>query len=275
MHRILCSTGALIGRPNGRDYRLLSQCADRLTCDGYEFMLYESWYEELGALSAFLHGLRLNIPVMHCEKKLAEAFGEGPGEAWNRSMEKFRLNCQLANDLGAKMLVLHLWNGPPSDQHIENNLRAYQQLKETAERYGLLLTVENVVCNKQDPLTHWLSLYRMDQNVRFTFDTKMAAFHRQMDLMYDPEYRWLWQDGHIVHLHLNDYGGGYMDWQHLQTMHLGKGNIDFDRFFSFIQSIGYGGDFTIEATSFLPDGVIHWDDLNRTFSFIRNHLRES
>ena len=47
MHRILCSTGALIGRPNGRDFRLLYGAADRLRCDGFEFMMYESWYEKL------------------------------------------------------------------------------------------------------------------------------------------------------------------------------------------------------------------------------------
>ena len=39
MHQILCSTGALIGRPNGRDYRLLKQFCPQLECDGFEFML--------------------------------------------------------------------------------------------------------------------------------------------------------------------------------------------------------------------------------------------
>ena len=37
-NRILCSTGALIGRPNGRDFTLLGPCTQKLTCDGFEFM---------------------------------------------------------------------------------------------------------------------------------------------------------------------------------------------------------------------------------------------
>ncbi|MBR6185166.1 MAG: sugar phosphate isomerase/epimerase [Clostridia bacterium] len=271
MHRILCSTGALIGRPNGRDYRLLSGCPDRLRCDGYEFMMYGAWYEEADRLFAFLHGLGLCIPVVHCEKQLGESFSEGPGENWDRAMERFEINCQLAHALGAQKLVLHLWNGIPSDQKIENNLRAYRSLKETAVRHGLALTIENVVCNASDPMTHWLHLFQIDPAVQFTFDTKMAAFHGQMDAVMSEESRWLWDRSHITHLHLNDYSGGYMDWQHLQTLHIGRGHIDFDRFFRFLSSVHYQGDYTVEATSFLPDGVIRWEDLNETFSKIRSY----
>lgn len=46
-HRVLCSTGAVIGRPNGRDHRLLEDFAKRLDCDGFEFMIYDTWYEKL------------------------------------------------------------------------------------------------------------------------------------------------------------------------------------------------------------------------------------
>ena len=41
MHNVYCSTGALIGRPNGRDYKLLADCAKRIECDGFEFLMYE------------------------------------------------------------------------------------------------------------------------------------------------------------------------------------------------------------------------------------------
>ena len=57
MNRILCSTGALIGRPNGRDYRLLEECVRRLECDGFEFMMYSTWYDQADALTAFLKEL--------------------------------------------------------------------------------------------------------------------------------------------------------------------------------------------------------------------------
>ena len=70
MHQILCSTGALIGRPNGRDYRLLKQFCPQLECDGFEFMLYTTWYDQIEALTSFLKSIQLHIPVIHCEKSL-------------------------------------------------------------------------------------------------------------------------------------------------------------------------------------------------------------
>ena len=85
MHRILCSTGALIGRPNGRDYRLLKQFCPQLDCNGFEFILYSTWYDQIEALTAFLRDLKLNIPVMHCEKTLAEHISAGGEEACGAS----------------------------------------------------------------------------------------------------------------------------------------------------------------------------------------------
>ena len=74
-------------------------------------------------------------------------------------------------------------------------------------------------------------------------------------------------------MHINDYDGGCADWGHLKTLHVGRGNIDFDRLFAFLPQVDYQGDFTVEATSFLPDGVIHWDDLNETFDYLRARIR--
>ena len=51
MAKILCSTGTMIGRPNGRDYRLIEKYAPQLHCDGFEFMMYSSWYEEVDVLT--------------------------------------------------------------------------------------------------------------------------------------------------------------------------------------------------------------------------------
>ena len=271
MHRILCSTGALIGMPNGRDYRLLSGCADRLTCDGYEFMMYASWYPQRDALVEFLRGLPIRFEVMHCEKSVGEKLGSGEEKDTEAALDAFRENCRIASAIGAEKMVLHLWNGQPSDRRIGNHLAAYGMLKEAAGRHGIRLTVENVVCAAQDPVTHFRSLVSLDPDVCFTWDTKLAAFHGQTDVLYDPDQRWLWD--HIAHMHINDYDGGYASWGHLKTLHIGRGSIDFDRLFAFLPQVGYQGDFTVEATSFLPDGAIHWQDLNQTFDWIRAHVR--
>lgn len=272
MHRIYCSTGSLLGRPNGRNYRLLSEYCPQLDCDGFEFILYSSWYDELDELAAFLKSLRLHIPVMHCEKTLAEHITKGGEEEWREAFRLFGINCALADTLGAGKMVLHLWNGPISDSHFENNLRAYPLLKQAAEKHGIELLVENVVC-RRDPMSHWVELYRQYPDVLFVFDTKMADFHRQLELVYLPEYEWLWREGHIRHCHVNDYGGGYMDWDNLRVLPMGRGHIDFDRFFRHIAEVGYREDFTFEATGFDMQGEIHLDMLNEQFSLARKYIQ--
>lgn len=72
MNRILCSTGALIGRPNGRDFYLLKDLAIQLACDGFEFMMYSSWYEKIHEIIDFFNMSGFCIPVMHCDKHIGE-----------------------------------------------------------------------------------------------------------------------------------------------------------------------------------------------------------
>lgn len=271
MRRLLCSTGALIGRPNGRDWRLLAPCRERLTADGCEFMMYDTWYGQAEDIVSFLLDTGMAFPAMHCEKSIGEKISLGE---WDEALRRFRVNCRMAEKLGAEKMVMHLWDGVTSDRFMERNRAAYPALREEAGARGVALTVENVVCNQRDPLTHWRALLQAYPDIRFTFDTKMAAFHGQLTDMYRPENREIWR--HIVHLHVNDYGGGYLDWAHLRTLHPGKGTVDFDGLFAFLREIGYDGDCTVEATSFTQDGVIHWDQLNDTLDRVRGLMgRES
>ncbi len=269
--QILCSTGALIGRPNGRDYRLLEKLAPRLDCDGFELMLYDSWYPVIGELTEYLTSLRLNIPVMHCEKALAEHISRGGEEELKEAYRLFRINCGLAARLGAKKMVFHLWNGLISDSRFESNLAAYPELLRISQEFGLDLLIENVVCRK-DPFSHWIELQKSYPDIHFVFDTKMADFHRQLEQLYTPEYEWLWRDGHIRHYHVNDYGGGYMDWNDLRVLPPGKGHIDFDRFYAFIGRTGYRDTFTFEATGFDQQGTVHTETLNEQFAGARHRL---
>lgn len=272
MAKILCSTGTMIGRPNGRDYRLIEKYAPQLQCDGFEFMMYSSWYEEVEELTEYLKSLKLYIPVVHVQKGIGEKISIGGPENFEEAYRLFEINCKLASDIDATKLVIHLWDGLPSDKQFENNVKAYPVLREIAEKYGLDLLVENVVCNQQDPLTHMIELAQEYQDIHYIFDTKMAAFHSQLDKLYDPEYAWLWKDGHIRHYHVNDYGGGHMDWANLRTLPIGKGHIDFERFFDYIHEIGYDDTFTVEATAFDETGVVDVDMLNDQFGQIRNYL---
>lgn len=265
MHRVLCSTGALITKRNGRDYELLRTIVPQLACDGLEFMMYQSWHDRTDALRRVLS--EFPVPVFHMTKQIGEWISQGmPAEA----EDMFRGDCELARAIGSRLLVLHLWSGIASDRQIGRNVTAYPRLRDIAARHGLRLTVENVICNTQDPMTHLRTLAEAYDDVAFTFDTKMAAFHSQLDALYAPENAWLLP--RIAHFHVNDYGGGHMDWAHMSARPLGQGRIDLGRFFAHVRGMDYQGDFTCEATALEEDGTVRYDEMNANLRRIRQEV---
>lgn len=271
MYKILCSTGALVGLANNRNYKILEDVSKHLTCDGFEFMMYASWYEKSDEVVRDLKAMELYIPVMHCEKRMGEEICKGN---FKDAYQLFEINCRMARELGADRMVIHLWDGLTSDLYFQNNIKGYEELARIAAGYGVTLLVENVVCNNEDPLKHWCELADIYPNIRFVYDTKMAAFHGQTDLLYEEAYAWLWREGHICHYHVNDYAGGYKEWSKLRTYPIGQGQIDFQRFFEYIKGIRYQGTFTVEGSGLQQDGTVNTDILNRQFDFIRRAMND-
>ncbi len=262
MNRVLCSTGAVVGRANGGDFRMPARVNDLLPCDGWEFLMTTAFYGREEEILRAFEGL--NIPVFHTDKRIGESVSAGD---MTTVFPRFEQNCRLAKALGAKLLVHHLWGGLASDQQIERNIASYTPLREIAERHGLLLTVENVVCNQRDPMTHLRALAEEYPDIAFTFDTKMAAFHSQLEDAYAPENAWLW--ARIAHMHINDYAGGRMDWGCMGAKLLGEGNIDIGRFFAFAEKMGYAGDFTLEAAALTAAGEVRAEELSASLERIR------
>ena len=129
-----------------------------------------------------------------------------------------------------------------------------------------------MVCNHGSPFGHLCELASVYPEAGFIFDTKMAAFHEELELLYAPENRWLMKNGHIQHFHVNDYAGGYKDWKNLRTLPIGKGHVDFEQFFGFVREMGYDGSFTVESTAFDAEGKVDFEMLNRQFAFIREKM---
>jgi len=284
MKKIYCSTGALLGRPNKRDYRLLKEFAGKLQCDGFEFMVYDSWYPEVDEMIETVKGFGLSIPVVHCEKALSEKLAgarvwhengtypyqemtpEEDLESVAAAREEFALNLRIAREFGANRMVFHLWNGLVSDKNIERNVERFAPLMEMANEAGVQLMVENVICNTYDPLSNWALVREQYPDVKFVYDTKMAESHGQTLQVFDPEWEWIFAEGHVKHLHVNDYNGGIKDWGNFDVLPIGKGHVDFDTFFARMAQFGYDGDYTVEATAFDKTGKVDFEMLNECFS---------
>ncbi len=264
--RVLCSTGAVITRRNNRDFNLLQTLVPRLHCDALEFMMYESWHDQVDELRCVMADF--DVPVFHMTKQIGEWVSEGNLED---ALAMFCQDCELAAAMGSKLLVLHLWSGRASDQHIERNIAAYPALRDIAEKQGLLLTVENVLCNQQDPLTHLRELADVYPDIAFTWDTKMAAFHQQEEALYLAENAWLVPC--IKHYHVNDYAGGFMDWANMSAKPLGHGYVDFDKFFAFVRRTAYAGALTCEAAAVNDDGTVRCDEMNASLDRIKREVQ--
>ena len=270
---ILPSIGAFIGRVNGRDHRAFLSVADRINATAYEFMMYESFYPRADAILDDFCATGLSFPVFHVEKRLSEYIAGGEMADLSEAYSRFAANCRAAARLGAKKLVLHLWNGMASDWHFSYHLDAFSELSSVAAAHGLLLTVENVVCAHRDPLSHFAELLDRYPDVAFTYDSKMAAFHRQEYTVFCESYRALWQ-GHIRHIHFNDYNGVPGDFSKLAVLHLGEGNIDIARFASGLRAVGYCDTVTLECSCMRPDGTLVPEKMNASLALARKLLAD-
>lgn len=265
MRKLLCSTGCLCTMRNGRDRRLIAKAAPLSHCDGFEFMMYGSWYDSWRHVLADINVGGLCIPTFHVEKKVGERITLGEID---EARHCFRINAEMAAELGAEKLVLHLWDGRPSDGNIAANYAAYAYLRDIAAENGVLLTVENAVRVNSTPLDHLARLRDIYPGIAFTYDFKMAQFHGQVEKTFDAEHAWLWQ-GAVKHVHFSDFGGETLEWAALRSLHPGEGRIDFRYICENLKRVGYDGYVTIESTSVAEDGSIQTEKLNRSIDFIR------
>lgn len=267
---VLCSTGAMITRFNGRDPRLLREFYPRLEADGIEFMVYPSWdgclFEIIEAVRGIQREIGMNIPVLHADKRIGELLSEGGEGALPEARSRLENNLRIADMLGAGLVVLHLWGGKASDYQIERNISVLGDYMRLADKAGVILTVENVVCADRTPLTHLNTIMDEYPDALFTVDTKMAEFNGELKETVACDRLW---DGRTRHLHVNDYGGGVKDFSDLRVLHMGEGHVDFKPFFERVATSGYEGYMTVESSSVRPDGTVDFEKLNGTVNKLR------
>ena len=271
--KIFVSSGAFIGRPNQRDHKPFLSVYDKLDADGIEFMMYDSWYDKIDEIVEDFKRSEVNVRTLHADKFIGQKLGLGDKENQRDALLSMEKNCRIAKELGADKIVLHLWNGPISDDNIENNLKAFDSLYDIANGYGITLTPENVVCRNKSPNLYILELAERYPYAKFTFDTKMADFHNELNDACEGDFVKLWKEKRISHLHINDRGGPYKDWDYVRTRHIGEGHIDFPAFFEFLSSVSYDGTLTLECSSLDADGNIHPEKMNESVKKIRDIIK--
>jgi len=264
---IYCSTGAFIGRINGRNHRLLTEYGGKFKCDGFEVMVFGDWYDNIESVTSDIKSSGIPCPVIHSDKNIGDATKDGAD--MRETVELWKTNCDFGAEIGAKKVVAHIWGYPDSDRDPEHIYYRCGILKDIAKGFGLDLLVENVVCSNSNPLAHLEALARIYPDVGVIIDTRCTQFHEEFD---ELNRSFLWKSGNIRHIHINDYAGGYMNWENVhKILQPGRGGVDFGRFFEHLRAVGYSGSITLEAPSMLEDGV-DLPTLNGSLDFIRRGI---
>jgi len=258
---ILTSTGTMVSRLNGYDYkRALREaaaiCADGLA-SGIELMMLPIYYEKYDDVVRNIKSNGLSTPVIHCEKEIGtmlsdagHAVSEGntaDEEALREKItELFRLNCKIGEMAGSCRMVLHLWGGINSDRYLDYNISALVELTDTAKEHGLRLLIENIPSVANDPLSNWTRIMDADAlgDNGFIFDTRFGKLHEQGEAILQTE-RVI---PHIEHVHISDFAGTYREFKALRPiLHPGEGSVDFPRIAELLDGIGYGSTITLES----------------------------
>ena len=241
--RILCSTGAVTRHPNRADPRLIADARD-LPCAGFELSIYPDWIEEVDAVTEDIAGLALPIETAHAEKAVGARLSKGDP----RAVERLERSARLAAHVGARLLVLHLWELPLGDRQLERNLDLLPACADVAEQAGLTLGIETIPCSVGSPLANVARAVEREPRCVAVLDTEFLATHDELNAAPDAGLP-------VGHVHVKDFAGEIRHGDP-RTRYLlpGEGALDLDGFLDRLRADGYDGTVTLEPSAVDPDG---------------------
>lgn len=269
---VYASTGAFVTRANGRNFHLIPQIAPLLDCDGLEFMMYESWAGQEKEIAAELRDSGVRFPSMHLDKRIGEALSTEGMAARDEALSIMKRDLKTASTIGARLLVLHFWGGPPADERFDETKALYPVLDEMARDAGMTLAVENVARSNVPALVRLRALRELCPGLSVTYDTKMAQLKGENERLRERENRWLFGDGHVKHLHVNDTDMEHISGGRMPVLHIGDGCVCFDEFFQYVRENAFCGTAVVESTSTRPDGSVDTEKMNQSLRRVREAL---
>ncbi len=266
---ILCSTGTLVARINGRDARMITKYCSMIDCDGFEFLMEPEFYDDAQAIARLLNDSDVVFKMFHIDKDIGwflSRLDEGDERlAFDRLAENFKM----ADRLGVYSCVLHLWGGIQSDSELERNIGFLPRILKEAQSYGMEINVENVPCTTHTPYENVKLLTSLFPNVRLTFDSRFAAFHSQEDIFSSDEELWV---NNIRHVHISDISEQSVKERSLRPiLHPHEGCCRLDVIYERIRK-SHMGYVTVESPVFLPDHGADTDKMNETIKRLRKEL---
>jgi sugar phosphate isomerase/epimerase len=251
---VLCSTGIVTEDPDRTDHRSILEHAPKLGAAGYELQVHAAWYGHLDEVVDDLRQSELSFPAVHADKGIGSALGSEDGDEAEEALASLEVNCRAAAAIGAKTLVLHLWDLPIGDSVIERNLDRLPACLDMAEAYDVVLAIETIQGMAGTPLANIRLAVERDPRCRVTLDTEFLGFHGQLADAIGAD--WLWTDNRVRHAHLKDFDGRLEDSNGRRYLLPGEGMLDLQGFLTGLVERGYDGAITLEANAVGKDGEL-------------------
>lgn len=251
---ILCSTGFFTEEPDQTDHKAIIEHAPKVGASGYELQVHKAWYGHLDEVVEDLRASNMSFPTLHADKAIGAGLGRKESDDADEALASLEINCRAAAALGVKTLVLHLWEDPAADEEIERNLDHLAACLDTADAYGVTLTVETLQGVAGTPLANVRLAIERDPRTKVTLDSEFLGFHGQ--LLESISADWLWEDRRVRHVHLKDFDGRMKVGGARRYLLPGEGSLDLQGFINGLLERGYDGAITLEGNAVGPSGEL-------------------
>ena len=188
LNEIYLSTGAILGRRNGFDFRVLTEHYNAFHCDGFEFMMFRDSYDSYARIPEWLRACRsrgIRIAAFHADKHIGDLLSDPDELSLSAALALFEKNCEYAAAFGADRVIVHCWGVPDSDKNAPMLYERIGLMLEIAAQYSVEMLIEGIFCTQKSPLFHMKKLAVMYDTLGFTLDTRCAQFHRELYTMLD------------------------------------------------------------------------------------------
>lgn len=266
--QLLCSTGAFSRFPDQTGYQAVLEYGPLLEVDGFELMFYPNWYGQIEQIAHDLKRSPLAFPAMHADKNIGIVLGKPEEEQRALGIRWLEENCQLACQIGVRVMVLHLWGWPELDDDLERNFEALSTCLDVATRYDMELALETIPCRRADPLSNVMAAVERDARSQVALDTEFLSDHSQLGDVFQQKR--LWREQRVRHVHIKDANGqrfGPDGKRHY--LHPGEGLIDFASFFTSLKEQNFVGNLSLEAPAIDQDGDVRVRQLRTSLDFLR------